>query len=212
MNENELNAKIEEIQPLLHKIEELKTAYKGAAEDEQEGMKQEFEDTKKQLIAIQTEINTLVSSMEIETNAISFFKESYPEYVESLDKLNVLNNSKKNVDTMGVSSSNMNTTPSATKNNSTPSNNSTKNATPNNSTKNVAANNSTNNATKNVAAKNSTNNVTKNVSANNSTKKNKNTTNAPVNSNKAPMEGGKQSGPKRKRKSKTRKMKTRSSH
>jgi hypothetical protein len=93
----DLNAKIQEIQPLLTKISELKASYTNAETARKEEMKTEFEDIKAKIIALQEEINGLLTEMTIETNVLTFFQESYPEYMESLQKLNVLENSKKNM-------------------------------------------------------------------------------------------------------------------
>jgi hypothetical protein len=93
----DLNAKIQEIQPLLTKISELKASYTNADTARKEEMKTEFEDTKAKIIALQEEINGFLTEMTIETNVLTFFQESYPEYMESLQKLNILDTNKKNM-------------------------------------------------------------------------------------------------------------------
>ena len=188
----DLNSKIEEIQPLLEKIAELKATYKNSPNAKKNSLKQEFETTKERLIDLQSEINEIVSDMTIETNAISFLKEKYPKYVSSLESLKVIdkNNSTESVEgeeEMGAGMSNNNNAMNVNNNNAnTVVNNSNKNTNANsvvnlNSNKNSRVENL--NASNNTKSNNANNN-TKTNNANNNTKTNNATPNTKTNNTK----------------------------
>ena len=91
----DLNAKIKDILPLLTKIGELQDKYASASDEEKGTIEKEFEDSKKQAIELQTEINKTLETMTLDKNVIAYFQNSYPDYLKSLKNLNVLNSANK---------------------------------------------------------------------------------------------------------------------
>jgi hypothetical protein len=85
-----LNTTIEEIVPLLQRLQALRSAYLDAPNTEKATMEQEFEETKVKLLTAQKRLQTIMESMTLDTNVMSFFEASYPNYKKGIQNLGLL--------------------------------------------------------------------------------------------------------------------------
>ena len=143
----DLNAKIKDILPLLTKIGELQDKYASATDEEKGTIEKEFDDAKKQAIELQTEINKTLETMTLDKNVITYFQNSYPDYLNSLKTLHVLNSANG----------------AANAKNNTPKNNASKNNTPKNNEPKNNSNMNTNNTNSNMNTSSNNNTNEKNV-------------------------------------------------
>lgn len=152
----DLNAKIKDILPLLTKIGELQDKYASASDEEKGKIEKEFEDSKKQAIDLQSEINKTLETMTLDKNVITYFQNSYPDYLKSLKNLHVLNSANKKNGNANAKNGNANANANA-KNANANANANAKNA---NSNSNM---NTSNNTNSNMNTSSNTNANEKNV-------------------------------------------------
>lgn len=79
-----------ELVPLLQRLQALRSAYGNAPNREKSTMEQEFEETKVKLLAAQKRLQTIMESMTLDTNVMSFFEASYPNYKKGIQNLGLL--------------------------------------------------------------------------------------------------------------------------
>lgn len=191
--EGDLDSKMNEIQPMLEKLKELKTSYESATNADKGTIEKEFETTKQKVIDLQEEINSIVAGMNVKSNTFAFFEEKYPTYMKTLKELDVVKNnstgkveeekemgsvmSNTNSNSMSVNSNQGSNTSTVTNANSQSiANNNSVNVS-NNNTKNTKNTKNTNNTKKNNT------NVAKNNTKKNNTGKPANNVPVPINNN-----------------------------
>lgn len=85
-----INAKFNTITKNLKKIKGLRESYKEANEDKKTKIKNDFEKTKADVISAQEAINKSLLEMALEKNVISYFRNSYPDYLQILSNLKIV--------------------------------------------------------------------------------------------------------------------------
>lgn len=170
--EGDLDSKMNEIQPMLEKLKELKTSYESATNADKDTIEKEFETTKQKVIDLQEEINSIVAGMNVKSNTFAFFEEKYPTYMKTLKELDVVKNNStgKVEEEMGSVMSNTNSNSMSVNSNQGSNTSTVTNA----NSQSIANNNSVNVSNNNKNNTKNTNNTKKNTTnvAKNNTKKN----------------------------------------
>ncbi len=193
--EGDLDSKMNEIQPMLEKLKELKTSYESATNADKGTIEKEFETTKQKVIDLQEEINSIVAGMNVKSNTFAFFEEKYPSYMKTLKELDVVKNNStgKVEEEMGSVMSNTNSNSMSVNSNQGSNTSTITNA----NSQSIANNNSANLSNNNTKNTNNTKKNTTNVAKNNTKKNN---TGKPMNAT-APVNNATTGGKRRKNKS-----------
>ena len=111
-----LNTTMGELVPLLQRLQSLRTGYDSATNAEKSKMEQEFEETKVKVLAAQQRLQTIMESMTLDTNVMSFFEASYPNYKKGIQNLGLLTVEENMGQAASNNRNNNNPTPPSPKN------------------------------------------------------------------------------------------------